>query len=254
MDDTLNLNSLSADSQEAFTQYVSQLLSQYEESYHEDRGRYTNPDGYYEGSYEPERSYVVRILAFLDEYGLETEIIDISDLEDDEEFNKNFKKFKSRVDYTTMRYRLRKNRIATGSIATVIEIGRNYKSEIGILLNKIRKIVNQEIKEGNKKDKIFAKISVLQSEVDRDQTTFDAFCGGIFDLSKVLGEAVGNIKPAVDQLEQIKKLFWENSEKVEQLPKPDRLKMISENKYGEGDADGVDGQSSNDIDDDELPF
>ena len=183
MDDTLNLNNLSADRQEAFTQYVSQLLSQYEKSYHEDRGRYTNPEGYYEGWYEPERSYVVRILAFLDEYGLETEITDISDLDDDEEFNKYFKKFKSEVDYTATRYSLRKNRIATGSIATVIEIGRDYKSKIGSLLNKIRKIVRQEVEAGNKKDKIFAKISVLQSEVDRDQTTFDAFCVGIFDLS-----------------------------------------------------------------------
>ena len=253
MDDTLNLDNLPANSQEAFTQYARQVRSQYENQSRGDHERNTGMDGFYEGSYDPERTYVGEILAFLDEYGLETQIPDISNL-DDAEFYEEFKRFKSKVEYTARRYDLRKNRIATGNIGTVIAIDQSYKPEIGSLLEKIRKVVNQEVPAGNKKEKIFAKIAALQSEVDRDQTTIDAAFGCVLDLSRTLGEAGGNIKPAVDQLERVKNLFWTKSVKVEQLPMPDRPMMISEKKNGEYDTDVGYGQSSNSIDDDEIPF
>jgi uncharacterized coiled-coil DUF342 family protein len=128
----------------------------------------------------------------------------------------------------------------------MITFTNDYKSEIGSFLEKIRKIVNQEVETGKKKDKIFSKIASLQSEVDRDVTTVDAAFGRVRELGKVLGEAGGNLKPAVDQLERIKKIFWDNSEKVDQLPKPDRPKMITK------DDDTGYGQSR-DLDD-EIPF
>ncbi|WP_299794506.1 hypothetical protein [uncultured Marivita sp.] len=249
IDDGLNLDSLSANSQEAFTEFESQIRTAYEKSMRDDRQHETDQNDNYIGSYAPERSYVMAVLAFLDEFGLETEIEDISELEG-EEFYKQFRQFKSKIEYTTMRYKLRKSRIANGGVGTVIAIAATYKTEIGSLLEKIRKIVNQEVAAGNKKDKIFTKITALQSEVDRDLTTVDAAFGRVLDLSKMLGEAGGNIKPAVDQLERIKKLFWDRSEKVEQLPKPDRPKMITEEK-----PEGYQGygESPRDLDD-EIPF
>jgi hypothetical protein len=245
--DDVNLAALPANSQEAFSEYEAQVRAAYEESARGDQDYNVDQDNNYTGSYDPERSYVMAILAFLDEYSLEAEVEDISAL-DNEEFYKHFKQFKSKIEYVTIRYSLRKNRITSGGLGTVISISQSYKSEIGSLLEKIRKIVNQEVEAGKKKDKIFGKIAALQSEVDRDQTTVDAAFGRVLDLSKVLGEAGGNIKPAVDQLERLKKIFWDRSEKVKQLPKPDRPKMITEEKQG-GYKDG-----KVSVPDDEIPF
>lgn len=250
IDDGLDLDALSMDSQQAFVQYLEQLRNLFQSASRNDREHSVDQNGDYVGSYDPERAFVVGILAFLDEYGLETEISDISELDDDAEFFKQFKRFEAKINYTAMRYRLRINRIESGSVGTLIAIAESYKTEIGSLLEKIRKIVNQEVEAGNKRDKIFTKIAALQSEVDRDQTTVDAAFGRVLDLSKTLGEAGGNIKPAIDQLERIKKLFWDKSEKVEQLPKPGRPKMITEEK---SDSDQGQGGRPRTIDD-EIPF
>lgn len=243
--DDVNIAGLPANSQEAFAEFEAQVRSAYELKSRGDREHNIDQNGNYFGSYEPERSYVTAILAFLDEYSLETEIEDISELDNDA-FNQQFGRFKSKIEYITTRYVLRKNRIVSGSIGTIIEISKGYKSEIGSFLEKIRKIVNQEVAAGNKKDKIFRKIVSLQSEVDRDKTTVDAAFGRVLDLSKVLGEAGGNLKPAIDQLERVKKIFWEGSEKVDQLPKPERPKQITKEETG-----GF--GTPSDIDD-EIPF
>ena len=243
----VNLAALPANSQEAFLVYEAQIRAAYEEKSRGDQQYNVDQNQDYVGSYDPERSYVMAVLAFLDEYSLETEIEDISAL-DDQEFYKHFKQFQSKIEYITMRYGLRKNRIVSGGVGTVISITQTYKNEIGSLLEKIRKIVNQEVDAGQKKDKIFGKIAALQSEVDRDQTTVDAAFGRLLELSKILGKAGGNIKPAVDQLERVKKLFWDRSEKIEQLPKPDRPKMITEDKQGGYEYGTVSEQ------DDEIPF
>ncbi|QIE47022.1 hypothetical protein G5B38_16660 [Pseudohalocynthiibacter aestuariivivens] len=146
-----------------------------------------------------------------------------------------------------MRFALRKGRIDSGSIGTVISVANNYKTEIGSLLIKIRKIINQQVDAGSKKDKIFAKIASLQSEIDRDKTTIDAAFGRVIDLSASIREAGVNLKPAVDQLERIKNIFWEKSRRVEPLPKPDRPKQITKEDGGEKLP------SSRDFDD-EIPF
>lgn len=141
----------------------------------------------------------------------------------------------------TTRFKLRQHRIESGTIGTLIAIGSDYKSEIGKLLDTIRKIVNQEIKDTNKRDNILEKIARLQSEVDRDQTTVDALFGRMLDLTKVIGKSADNLEPLVDKLERVKKLFWSKSEKVDTLPKPKRPKLIAKDKQ------------QNDVDD-EIPF
>lgn len=224
---TLNfkIDDLPASSEEAFAKFEARAREHYEGSVPNDRSYNTDQHDNYHGSYEPERSYVTAILAFLDEYSIDAEIEDISEL-GNEDFFVNFGRFKSKVQYISTRFALRGNRITSGSIGTTLQITRNYKSEVGSLLERIRKIINQKVSDGAKKDKIFTKIASLQSEVDRDITTVDAVFGRMMDLSKLLGEAGANIKPAVDQLEKIKKIFWDNSEKVDTLPKPDRPKML----------------------------
>lgn len=241
--DNVDISKLPANSEEAFATFEAKVREEYQKRASYDRELNADQNGNYEGSYEPERSYVTAILAFLDEYSLETQIEDISDL-GNAEFIKRFGRFKSKIEYITTRYALRKNRISAGSIGTVLSIAQDYKAEIGSHLEKIRKIVNQEVSEGPKKDNIFKKIASLQSEVDRDLTTIDAAFGRVLDLSKVIGEAGGNLKPAVDQMERIKNIFWSKSEKVDRLPSPDRPKLIEKET----------GAYRTSIDDDEIPF
>lgn len=245
---SIKTDNLPNNSEEAFAEYERRAREAYEERVQNDRQYNSDQNGNYEGSYEPERSYVTAILAFLDEYSIDTDIEDISDL-GNEEFFKHFGRFKSKVEYVSARFELRKNRISNGAIGTTIRLTGDYKSEVGSLLERIRKVVNQEVEAGPKKEKIFSKIASLQSEVDRDLTTVDAAFGRVLDLSKLLGQSGANIKPAVDQLERIKKIFWDNSEKIETLPKPDRPKMLPK----QDESDQGSGYGSSDMDD-EIPF
>ena len=239
----LRLDDLSESSEEAFTLYEQRAREAYEEQIQNDRQYHSDHNSNYEGSFAPERSYVTAILAFLDEYSIVSNIEDISEL-DNKEFYKEFELFKSKAEYMSTRFSLRKNRLDKGSLGTAITLEQSYKSKVGSHLEKIRKIINQEVSKGAKKDKIFEKISALQSEVDRDMTTIDAAFGRILDLSRVIGTFGDNVKPAVDQLDRIKKIFWDESDKVDTLPKPDRPKALPK-------ADTKTG--SNNLDD-EIPF
>ena len=225
--DEIDFSNLPENREEAFTDFVKNISVEFSRKLEDDRRTYSDQDGSYGGSYEPERSFVTAILAFLDEYGIDAEISDISELSN-QEFANHFGKFKSKVEYLTTRFKLRQGRIKNGSIGTLITIEFSYKADIGKLLDTARKIVNQEVKDQNKKDKILSKISSLQSEVDRDQTTVDALFGRMLDLTQVIGDSVENLTPLIDKLERVKKIFWENPRKVEQLPKPDRPKMITQ--------------------------
>lgn len=227
--DEMDFSKLPAGREEAFTSFVAGISGEFSEKLRNDRASYSDQNGNYEGSFEPERSFVTAILAFLDEYGIEADIADISELSNDD-FTMHFGKFKSKVEYLTTRFKLRQHRIGSGSIGTLISIDTDYKSEIGKLLDTARKIVNQEVKDTNKKDNIFKKIASLQSEVDRDQTTVDALFGRMIDLSQTIGAAAENLEPLIVKLDQVKKLLWDKPKKVEQLPKPDRPKQITKKR------------------------
>lgn len=229
MFEELDFSKLPDSRESAFTEFVKKISEEYQNRVQYDRQVYSDHNSNYEGSYEPERTFVMAILAFLDEYDIESDIVDISDLSNSD-FSASFGKFKAKVEYLTMRFTLRQSRIESGSIGTLISIGSDYKSEIGKLLDTARKIVNQEVKDSHKKDSILSKIAKLQSEVDRDQTTVDALFGRMLDLTQVIGKSADNLDPLLDKLERIKKLFWDNAKKVDQLPKPDRPKLITKNE------------------------
>ncbi len=238
--DNIDLSKLPPSREEAFIIFEKQARIFYEQHSSEDRSIHYDQDGDYNGSYEPERAYVICILAFLDEYELEIDVPDITGLNNNEFLDK-FIHFKSKIDYTSQRFSLRKNRMVTGTVGTIISISFAYKSEIGDLLRTIRKIVNQEVHNINKRDKIFSKIASLQSEIDREQTTIDALFGRMIDLSKIVGECAENLEPALKKIERIKKIFWDKPKKVTMLPSNDRTKLLSQQ------------EEKSDLDD-EIPF
>ncbi len=240
--DDEDLASLPDCSEEAFVEYEKHIRHKYSQWVRDDRDQ-QDMNGNYVGSYEPERSYMNAILAFIDEYSLDIDVPDISEYDGEYYFNE-FLKAKSSIEYVVTRFSLRKRRMQTGAAGTLIAISSSYKSEIGNLLEKIRKIVNQEVTDIKKKDEIFVKIAALQSEVDREQTTIDAFFGRMVDLAKTVGKCAEELKPLADILDKLKSKSIESPEQVDLLPKRERQKLIPDQSENSG---------SNDLDD-EIPF
>ena len=247
--DDLDYSELPEEREAAFVEFVNILNEGYRIDFNRDRGSYQDQNGNYDGSYEPERTYVMAVLAFIDEYDIKLDVKDISELPPSD-FISAFSTFRSKLKYLHTRYKIRQNRKGYLPLGTEIHIEQDFKEEIGGYLNTIRKIVNQKIGDDNKKDKIFKKISNLQSEIDRDRTTIDSMFGRILDLSQTLGQSAESLEPAIDKMERIKKIFWDNTKTVEQLPKPNRPKMLpkDDGEYSDGGYG-----SSRDIDD-EIPF
>ncbi|MBK6896195.1 MAG: hypothetical protein IPH06_06360 [Alphaproteobacteria bacterium] len=235
--DNIDYSKLPSSGEEAFIEFERQLRHEYNGTVEYDRNVRENTDmnGNYIGSYAPERAYLNSIMAFIDEYNLDLDIADCGSLRG-YEFYEKFEELKAKIGYAVTRFSIRKHRIGEGTVGTLIYIESSYKAEIGSLLEKIRKIVNQEVKDVKKRDHIFSKIASLQSEVDRDQTTVDALFSRMLDLSSTIGESAENLEPLINLLERIKKVFWDKSNKVELLPQKERQKLITkENKSSEID-------------------
>ncbi|MCY4288609.1 MAG: hypothetical protein OXC63_08450 [Aestuariivita sp.] len=214
----VSVDDLPGNPEKAFCEFETKVRTAYENqeaaNSYDDMGNFVS-----EVCYASRKSYVVRILAFLDlraiTYADEPRIRDITTL-DGEDFMETFGQFTLGVERLITTFQLR-NDSQTG---TKIAIAISYKAEIGRYLKKIREIVRREVKAVHKRDNIFAKIAALQSEVDRDQTTIDAAFGRVIDLSKVIGEVAENIKPVIELMDKIKRIFWEGTDKVNLLPKP----------------------------------
>lgn len=237
---TLNLPKAQED---ALVAYISFVTQQYEKAAENDLNRHSDHNGNYIGSYEPQRTYVTDVLAFLDEYNIDSDIPDISELPT-KDFLEQFGYFKSKVNYVRRRFALRKVRTEAGTAGTVITFAPDYKAEIGKLLETIRKIVNQEVPEGRRRDTIFSRINSLQLEVDKDFTTIDQTFRLMIDLSSAVGEMSEKVEPLVKQIERLANVFLKGSKKTEQLPKPERPKRITKEEE----------VAAPDLDDDEIPF
>ena len=240
--DSVNLDDLEGNAETAFVTFEERLRSVLKEQQDEDARIYRGDDGYYAGSHSPERYYVSSILAFLDEYGLDIDVEDISDLRDDA-FLPRFNEFFNKINYVRTRFKLRRIRISGGQVGTPISIKSEFKDEIHQHLDVIRKIVNREVSDENKRDKIFDKIASLQNEIDRDRTTTDAVFSRLISLSKVLGDSAENVEPLVQKVERILTALFAGVTFVQLLPKRERPKLLPNPKR----------KPINDLDDD-TPF
>jgi hypothetical protein len=223
--DAVDISGLGDNAEEAFVAFEERLRAGLEKAQIEDRRRNEDMNGNYTGSYAPERYYVSSILAFLDEYDLDLKVEDITEV-GDPIFLTHFNKFFNTINYARTRFMLRKSRIETGAAGTPILIAPNFKDEIHKNLDTIRKIVNQNVQNENKKDAIFKKIAALQSEIDRNRTTVDAVFSRAIDLSKVLGDVSENLEPAVQKFERVMAALKDGSERIPFLPKKERTKLL----------------------------
>lgn len=245
--DGIDVGNLSDDPEEAFISFELKLRDALEGETQKDRVMYSDNNGNYYGSYTPERYYVSSVIAFLDEYNLNIDVYDISELSN-ENFLQNFGQFFTKINYAKTRLSLRKKRINSGIAGTQIFIAPDYKEEIGKNLETIRKIVNQEVIDQNKREAIFRKISALQSEVDRDRTTYDALLGNVVELSKALGDSAENLEPAIQKIERIFAAITKATERLPFLPKKERPKLITSSENESAKNIKVDNF------DDEIPF
>ena len=224
----ISFDDLPAGRAETFIYLEGQLREAYERARNIDSESYMDDNGNYSGDHEPERTYVSNTLAFLDELDLTVDVADIRDYsrQDNREFMSAFTNFKQKINYALARFKLKGALVGNDNIGTVMSIQPNYKLEIGSLLQTVRKIVNQEIETGRKKDIIFAKIISLQKEVDRDHTTIDSLFNIALDLTRTISECAENLEPLLDKVERLKKLIWDGSKGVQTIAVSDRPKLI----------------------------
>jgi hypothetical protein len=224
--DSINIEDLGDNAEEAFVIFEERLRESLWRAKEEDRRLYTKSNGFYEGSYSPERYYVSSILAFLDEYDLhQMDVPDITTVDNDD-FLHRFDEFFNKVNYARTRLKLRKARIDTGQGGTPIIIKAQFRDEIHGHLDTIRKIVNAHIRDEGKKDAIYKKISALQSEIDRSRTTVDAVFGRAIALSKVLYECGENLEPLIQRFERVMAALYRGSDCFPLLPKRERPKLL----------------------------
>lgn len=238
--DSVDMSDLPASPELAFIEFEKRLRAVLEQERSRDRDINSDHNGNYNGSFLPDRYYVSSVLAFLDEYGLQIDVLDIAEVSDSE-FQEHFSRFFNKINYAKTRFSLRKKRLDEGVAGTLIQIKPSFKDEITNLLGTIRKIVNQEVNDHRKKDAIFQKIRALQSEVDRDQTTVDSVFTLLLDFTETLGESAENLEPLIEKAERLKKLFFEGAQRQSTLPNSDR-KQIEHQKGRSFELD------------DEIPF
>jgi hypothetical protein len=78
--DAVNLEELGSHAEESCIVLDERQRAALTASQSQDRRENTDNDGYYAGSYSPERYYVSSVLAFLDEFNLEIEVPDVTHL------------------------------------------------------------------------------------------------------------------------------------------------------------------------------
>lgn len=111
-----------------------------------------------------------------------------------------------------------------------ISLATDKKQEIQKLLEKIRKIVNQEIAEGDKKEAIIKKLSALENEVSLDRTSFEALLNKGSKLTKALGEYAENLEPLANLVQKIKNFIWADSEDAKLLDASDETLLLEGEK------------------------
>lgn len=223
--DSINLNDLPDESEEAFVAFEERLRDILKIEEDQDQKMYRDENGYYAGSYYPQRYYVSSIIAFLDEYNIDMDIEDISS-KDNPEFLTYYTEFFNRINYARTRFKLRKKRTLSGQAGTPILINPNFREQIHNLLATIKKIVNAHIQDINKKERIYKKIVGLQSEIDRERTTIDAVFSRAIDISRVIGECAENMEPLVQKVERLFRVLSDAANPLPLLPKKERAKLL----------------------------
>ena len=210
----LGYRGLPTDREEAFLRLLSQNWDWYERAMSLDRSRNVDQNNNYIGDYDPERRFMSTMGGIVAALELSIAIPDVRELpRDPEKLLHEFGRFGDHLAYEQGRLgtKLGLKNIVEAGTAVVLE--DDYKSQINNLLTTIMNIVNQRVSDCGKRDRISDKLSALQREVNRDQTTIDALFGVAMDFTRTLGECAENLEPVLKRAERVKNLLWNNTAK-----------------------------------------
>lgn len=172
------------------------------------------------------RRYAESIQAYIDEHDLRDEFERIDQVVpfSSDDFWVWWREFRAALSYYQARIRYRNRKV--GSLSVVLSSDR--RKEIHALLSKVRIIVEKLDVNEKKRDAIMSRLNQLAAEVDKSRTNLEAFFAATLDAAGTAGQAAEKLKPVLDVLERMKKIFFEaKAENLPpQLPAPEERKRI----------------------------
>jgi hypothetical protein len=104
------------------------------------------------------------------------------------------------VDYCTTELRLRSvERVKKNSVA----LDAATKVKLRHLLGQVRETIDQLEVEADKRDRLYARVADLESEINRDRTRLDAVGALFVDACGYAGEGVKKLEPLIQGIERI---------------------------------------------------
>ena len=232
----VSIANLSENKNMAFLEFLERMKEAYNEIYEKDRAVHVDQNGYYIGDNDAERWWLASIEAFIEEYELDIDISNIKQASDTG-FSREFRDFQNMIN----KLAVRASSPASNVLKQIYVISNEDRAELAGLINKIRLIINEKLEASNKKENILLKLNALQAEIDTDNTRFERARKTAVDFTATVSEAFQELKPAIEILERIKRIFWNTEErKLLTAPEPKPLLEAPEKLKG--------------LLDDEIPF
>jgi hypothetical protein len=179
-------------------------------------------------SYDIEREYVNKLLAFIELAGTKIPVNEEPPFEN-VKFSYWYNRFLQQVDRFTARVGVARGMGIGPGIVTALHLSDDYRTEISGLIGRIRKVINASDIAVDKKEAIYKKIAALQLEVDTTMTSVGAFCSRLLEVTHTVGEAAENLEPVAKMIERIWKTFSsaQADHKRGELPAPTELRQIT---------------------------
>ena len=153
-----------------------------------------------------------------------------------------FRNFISDVDRYVTRARIAQGRRNRGYSVAFDSIA---KKKIGHYLSQIRDIIDAADLDDRKKEALYARITALQTEIDRSRTRFEAFGAYVIEAAGILGEAGKRIEPLTDAIAKVFGIAKSHEDAIQSLPKPPDLKKLNPPDQEPQEAPPID---------DDIPF
>ena len=234
----VNLNNLSEDKTEAFSEFLERVRNEYNEYKKQDRNEETDMNGNYIGGYNPEKWALMSISGYIKAAELDIDMPEISFNMDENELLKAFTESMAIITYNIPQLKYKAEREKRGYLSP------EDKNKLNELLNKIRIIINEKVKESDKKEAMILKLNDLQKEIDTDKTRFERINKMVVDVSVTAKEVCKNVIPFIDK---IMKIIRDSGNK-KALPAPKEKPLLES-----PETESTEAISESNLDD-EIPF
>jgi hypothetical protein len=115
-----------------------------------------------------------------------------------------FSALSPKIENFVMQVKIRRGRRVKGYSVALDSV---TKEKVCDLISQIRSIVDKLEVHIRKKEALYARLTALSDEVDRDRTKYDAYAALAIEMSDIAGKVTRNLNPARKLLENIGKYF-----------------------------------------------